>query len=223
MTLDEVGGAERLIVDAAKTLQQRGHNVIIYTSHHSPKHCFEETKSNHLPPPSSFNGPGGYDLRVQENRDYLKELESFASGLGLTFTTIWPGKKLPIAAKDSQLLFMPSISDSMKNALLQRSLCLLYTPTEEHFGIVPVEAMSLGVPVIAMNSGGPRETVVNGITGFLCEKSPTRMGEKMEILLTQKTTRKQMSEQARQHVKNNFSLDRFGELLENNLLNLLSQ
>lgn len=40
-----LGGAERLVVDAAKVLQQRGHEVIIYTSHHDKKHCFEETKS----------------------------------------------------------------------------------------------------------------------------------------------------------------------------------
>ena len=38
------GGAERLVVDAALGLQKRGHKVDIYTSHHDPKHCFEETR-----------------------------------------------------------------------------------------------------------------------------------------------------------------------------------
>lgn len=38
------GGAERLVVDAALGLQNLGHKVDIYTSHHDPKHCFEETK-----------------------------------------------------------------------------------------------------------------------------------------------------------------------------------
>lgn len=37
------GGAERLIVDVSLGLQQRGHKVTIYTSHHDPKHSFEET------------------------------------------------------------------------------------------------------------------------------------------------------------------------------------
>ena len=40
-----IGGAERLVVDAAKSLQQKGHKVVVYTSHHSREHCFEETKS----------------------------------------------------------------------------------------------------------------------------------------------------------------------------------
>ena len=51
------------------------------------------------------------------------------------------------------------------------SLCLLYTPMEEHFGIVPLEAMSVGTPVIAVDSGGPKETVENEETGCLCSSS----------------------------------------------------
>jgi len=38
------GGAERLVVDAALGLQKLGHSVDIYTSHHDPSHCFEETR-----------------------------------------------------------------------------------------------------------------------------------------------------------------------------------
>lgn len=39
-----IGGAERLVVDAALALQHKGHDVDIVTSHHDPKHCFTETK-----------------------------------------------------------------------------------------------------------------------------------------------------------------------------------
>ena len=38
---------------------------------------------------------------------------------------------------------------------------LLYTPENEHFGLVPVEAMACGVPVLACNSGGPMESVLD--------------------------------------------------------------
>ena len=40
-----VGGAERLIVDAAVELTSHGHDVHIFTSHHDEKRCFEETKN----------------------------------------------------------------------------------------------------------------------------------------------------------------------------------
>jgi hypothetical protein len=39
-----IGGAERLVVDAAVGLKLRGHKVVIFTSHCDPKHCFEECR-----------------------------------------------------------------------------------------------------------------------------------------------------------------------------------
>jgi len=44
---------------------------------------------------------------------------------------------------------------------------MLYTPENEHFGIVPVEAMYCGCIVLACNSGGPTESIVDAQTGFL--------------------------------------------------------
>lgn len=43
-----IGGAERLVVDAAIGLQSLGHEVVIYTSHHNPNHCFDETRNGQL-------------------------------------------------------------------------------------------------------------------------------------------------------------------------------
>lgn len=43
-----IGGAERLILDAALALQARGHRVTIYTSHRDPNHCFEEARDGTL-------------------------------------------------------------------------------------------------------------------------------------------------------------------------------
>lgn len=39
-----IGGAERLVVDAAVGLQERGHRVVIFTNHCDPKHCFDECR-----------------------------------------------------------------------------------------------------------------------------------------------------------------------------------
>lgn len=48
-----LGGAERLVVDAALGLQSLGHAVDIYTSHHDPNHCFDETRDGNRPHISS--------------------------------------------------------------------------------------------------------------------------------------------------------------------------
>lgn len=61
----------------------------------------------------------------------------------------------------TDILFLPSIRSSLKTALIKNAELLLYTPAFEHFGIVPVESMLLKTPVLAVNNGGPLESVVN--------------------------------------------------------------
>lgn len=51
-----IGGAERLVVDAAVGLQKRGHKVVIFTSHCDPTHCFDEARDgNNASPPSDVS------------------------------------------------------------------------------------------------------------------------------------------------------------------------
>lgn len=46
-----IGGAERLVIDAAVGLQKRGHKIVIYTSHCDPRHCFNEARDGLSPSP----------------------------------------------------------------------------------------------------------------------------------------------------------------------------
>lgn len=48
-----IGGAERLVIDAAVGLQQRGHKVTIYTSYCDPNHCFDEARDGMSSPSST--------------------------------------------------------------------------------------------------------------------------------------------------------------------------
>jgi len=50
---------------------------------------------------------------------------------------------------------------------LYRGAIALVLPGEEDFGIVPVEAMACGRPVVALGRGGATETVLDGVTGRL--------------------------------------------------------
>lgn len=102
---------------------------------------------------------GGYDPRVRENVEYLQELNNLCELLLLIHYTF--RGKLVLKPKSTQVIFMPSVKTSIKNAAIKNAQLLLYTPTFEHFGIVPVESMLNKTPVLAINRGGPLESVVN--------------------------------------------------------------
>jgi len=116
---------------------------------------------------------GGYDNRVQENVTYHQELVQLADSLGLktaTTKTIVTALNVP---DDVDVLFLLSVPNALKEMLLNTAKLLIYTPSNEHFGIVPLEAMLVGCPVLAANTGGPLETVVDGKTGWLCSPEDT--------------------------------------------------
>ena len=105
---------------------------------------------------------------MRENVTYHAELDDLAQSLGLTtFTTKTIVTALNVP-DDVDVLFLLSVPNTLKEMLLNSTRLLIYTPSNEHFGIVPLEAMLAGVPVLAANTGGPLETVVEGKTGWLC-------------------------------------------------------
>ncbi|KAI5066902.1 hypothetical protein GOP47_0017430 [Adiantum capillus-veneris] len=150
---------------------------------------------------------GGYDIRLKENRDYMRELMDLTEEKGI---------------KD-HVVFMPSCSTEKRDELLATCLCLIYTPTDEHFGIVPLEAMAAQKPVIACNSGGPKESIVHSVTGFLCEPTPEYFSSAMNIILSDPQMSRQMGMSAREHVKKHFSRHVFGVNLNALAVRLLNQ
>ena len=141
---------------------------------------------------------GGYDPDLPENVEHARELEELAARLG-------------VADRVTQ---RRSVSGDEKARLLARCACLLYTPENEHFGIVPLEAMHARTPVVAVDSGGPRESVVDGVTGRLLAPDPQTWARAVADLLGDAAGRRAMGERGRERVRDLFSLDAFADRLE---------
>lgn len=62
--------------------------------------------------------------------------------------------------------FLGEVSDQELIKLYADAKALIYPSLQEDFGLVPVEAMALGTPVIALRQGGVTETVIEGKTGL---------------------------------------------------------
>lgn len=161
---------------------------------------------------------GGYDPRVPENVFYHRELEALADSLELRHTTA----KNMITAQAAQhfisVLFLLSVPAQLKSLLLHTAKLLVYTPSNEHFGIVPLEAMLAGVPVLAASSGGPLETVVEGETGWLRNVDDVQAwSDIMGAVVAGKISEKELdmiAENGRRRVRRDFSEDRMAERLD---------
>ncbi|MEM7184787.1 MAG: glycosyltransferase [Spirochaetota bacterium] len=66
--------------------------------------------------------------------------------------------------------FVGEVTDEKLYCLIGKAIASIYIPIDEDFGMSPVESMALGVPVIGVNSGGLRETILHNRTGWLCEE-----------------------------------------------------
>ncbi len=75
------------------------------------------------------------------------------------------------AGEKDWLSLEENVSDERMEELYRYSHTVLFLGRKEDWGLIPVEAMSYGKPVVSLNEGGPKEQVVDGETGYLCNVS----------------------------------------------------
>ena len=85
--------------------------------------------------------------------------------------------------------------------LYGRASAVIFPSLNEDWGIVPLEAMAFGKPVLAVNSGGPTESVVDGETGFLLEPTPAAFAAAMARCADTPALRERMGRRAAEHVR----------------------
>jgi glycosyltransferase involved in cell wall biosynthesis len=98
--------------------------------------------------------------------------------------------------------FVHAPSEAMLYTLYQRTVLFVF-PAVEDFGIMPVEAMAAGAPVLAQVKGGTAETVVPGLTGALIGFGPAgEMRNGVEVALA--TARSDCADRAKAFAASRF-------------------
>ena len=80
---------------------------------------------------------------------------------------------------------------------------------------MPLEAMHCRLPVVAVNDAGPKETVADGVTGFLCQPTPESFCQAMaKLAAMDRRQLDEIGEAGRARVKDLFSFQAFADKLD---------
>lgn len=133
-------------------------------------------------------------------------------------------KKIKKDLKTKVLAFEDEwLDDKQMLSLYRKSKMLIATSFNEPLGLVPLEAMSCGVIVIALNEGGYTETIINKKTGFLVARDSRKFAKKIEWILNNTNKLNSLSENARQNLISNWSWHKRGVELEKILTSSLNK
>ena len=78
--------------------------------------------------------------------------------------------KIKNTNKKSNIEYLGEVTDEEKLELMRNARAYIFAAEDEDFGITPVEAISVGTPVIAYKSGGVVESVIEGKTGLFFDE-----------------------------------------------------
>jgi glycosyltransferase involved in cell wall biosynthesis len=92
----------------------------------------------------------------------------------------------------------------------------------EPFGLVAVESMAMGTPVIAMAVGGLAEIICHGVTGWLCPPEEGSLGLRlmMDLAVRNRPRTLVMGQEAQQFVEREYSLARVAQAVRTHLENV---
>src|SRR5581483_11083008 len=111
-------------------------------------------------------------------------------------------------------------SDAELALLYNQSKVVVCLAHKEPLGLVALEAMACGVPVVAVNEAGYRETIINRQTGYLIKRDKKELQRVLKLVLGDLRLRTNLGKKARQHIVNNWTWDLKVKLMEEEFLKI---
>jgi len=110
------------------------------------------------------------------------------------------------------------IEDEELVLLYNSAKLVLYAPYLEPFGLVPLEAMACGTPVVGVKEGGVRESVVHDRSGILVDRDEGMFAKATETLLRDSLSRETIAREASLTIGEFWTLEAAGDRLFGHLL-----
>jgi glycosyltransferase involved in cell wall biosynthesis len=121
-------------------------------------------------------------------------------------------------------IIMTGYLKDVSSVYAMMDVCVHTSIEPEPFGLVIIEAMANGVPVIASDRGAPKEIIAHNANGYIINpESYQEIADATIRLLNDEKLRKNMAENARRHVREHYSEKDYARSVENLYLEVLAQ
>lgn len=155
------------------------------------------------------------DLAIK-SMEFLDDYMLWIVGEGVYLNTL---KKLVLEmGLEKRVKFWGKVSEKKLIELYSECFCTVFTPLREPFGMVALESMAAGKPVIGCKEGGFTEIMEDGVHGFLIDPDPKKIAEKIIYLYENSALYEKMRKECRIESQK-YSWDATSE----NLYNILSK
>ena len=124
------------------------------------------------------------------------------------------------AAQGVALTILRGLSDADLIRLYQSSAAFVFGAHMEPFGLVVLEAMACGLPVVAVGEGGVPEIVLDGVTGYLTQRAPRAFADRLTEVLSSPDLRASFGAAARQRIENHWRWESTVQTLEGKLAHI---
>lgn len=147
------------------------------------------------------------ELAIESFLDFKKEYPEFADfklqivGMVEQGSEAYFQKLRELAQSREDIMFIRDPGEQQLLAAYRSCYCLIFPSLNEDWGMAVIEAMAFGKPVIAVNQGGPSESIINGETGLLVKPLPGAFASAMAELARDSDRVRSMGEAASAHVQ----------------------
>ncbi len=121
-----------------------------------------------------------------------------------------------------QLQLLVQVSDDELIRLYQRARAFVFASHQEPFGLVVLEAMACGLPVVAVAEGGVPESILPDVNGLLCPRDERIFAESLFRVLADSHLARSMGREGRRLAETEWTWEAAGQRIEDHLLALTS-
>jgi glycosyltransferase involved in cell wall biosynthesis len=174
----------------------RGAEVSVF--HHPPRlKGYRCGGDDYLFTASRLDGAKRIRLLIEAMRQVKSDIPLLIAGTG-------PDEEQlrALAERDQRVRFLGFVRDAELLEYYADALAVPFVPYDEDYGLITIEAMKSGKPVLTFtDSGGSNEFVRNGETGFSVPPEPDKLAERIDYMCTHRDEARRMGKTARELVK----------------------